>query len=76
MLGLRMLPGYVTRLRSGGTNPLAAPEVVRQGPAVALLDGQNGLGQLVAVHGMRLAVSALRLSALADRLRLLCRLAR
>jgi LDH2 family malate/lactate/ureidoglycolate dehydrogenase len=58
--GLRMLPGYVTRLRSGGTNPLAAPEVVRQGPAVALLDGQNGLGQLVAVHGMRLAMEKAR----------------
>jgi LDH2 family malate/lactate/ureidoglycolate dehydrogenase len=60
--GLRMLPGYVNRLRAGGSNPRADPRVVRQGPAVALLDGENGLGQLVAVRGMRVAIEKARLA--------------
>ncbi len=58
--GLRVLPGYVVRLRAGGCNPLAAPRVVREGPAVALLDGENGLGQLVALRGMEVAIAKAR----------------
>ena len=40
--GVRMLPSYVARLRSGGFSASAAPRVVREGPAVALLDVTNG----------------------------------
>jgi LDH2 family malate/lactate/ureidoglycolate dehydrogenase len=58
--GLRLLPSYVARLRAGGLNPTASPTVVRQGAAVALLDGQNGLGPLVATRAMELAIAKAR----------------
>lgn len=54
--GVRMVPSYVSRLRHGGFNPQADPQVVRQGPAVALMDGQNGLGPLVAARAMAVAI--------------------
>ncbi len=53
--GVRMLPSYVARLRSGGFNSAAEPQVVRDGLAVALMDGQNGLGPLVATRAMAVA---------------------
>src|SRR5438874_5776241 len=55
--GVRMLPGYVARLRAGGFNATAQPHVVREGPAVALLDGENGLGPLVATRAMEVAIA-------------------
>ncbi len=58
--GVRMLPGYVSRLRAGGFNAAAQPHVVREGPAVALLDGENGLGPLVATRAMEVAIAKAR----------------
>src|SRR5262245_29793231 len=58
--GVRMLPGYVSRLRAGGFNATAQPHVVREGPAVALLDGENGLGPLVATRAMEVAIAKAR----------------
>ena len=55
--GVRMLPGYVSRLRVGGFNATAEPRVVREGPAVALMDGENGLGALVATRAMAVAIA-------------------
>jgi LDH2 family malate/lactate/ureidoglycolate dehydrogenase len=60
--GVRMLPGYVARLKAGGFTAAAAPKVVREGPAVALLDGENGLGPLVATRAMRLAMEKARVA--------------
>ena len=54
--GVRMLPSYVSRLHHGGFSPQADPQVVRDGPAVALMDGQNGLGVLVARRAMDVAI--------------------
>jgi L-2-hydroxycarboxylate dehydrogenase (NAD+) len=54
--GVRMVPSYVARLRHGGFNPAADPRIVREGPAVALMDGQNGLGPLVATRAMAVAI--------------------
>jgi LDH2 family malate/lactate/ureidoglycolate dehydrogenase len=58
--GVRMLPGYVSRLRAGGFNAAARPHVVREGLAVALLDGENGLGPLVATRAMEVAIAKAR----------------
>jgi LDH2 family malate/lactate/ureidoglycolate dehydrogenase len=58
--GVRMLPSYVARLRSGGFNAAAEPRVVRDGPAVALMDGDNGLGPLVATQAMAVAMDKAR----------------
>lgn len=54
--GVRMLPSYVARLRSGGFNARAEPQVTRDKGAVALLDGQNALGVIVARRAMAVAV--------------------
>lgn len=48
--------GYVKGLRSGAVNAKAQPRVVRETPAVALLDGDNGLGIVVASRAMQLAI--------------------
>jgi len=58
--GVRMLPGYVARLKAGGFSAGAEPKVVREGPAVALIDGENGLGPLVATRAMEMAVRKAR----------------
>jgi LDH2 family malate/lactate/ureidoglycolate dehydrogenase len=58
--GVRMLPGYVARLKAGGFSAGAEPKVVREGPAVALMDGENGLGALVATRAMLVAMEKAR----------------
>ncbi len=58
--GLRLLPSYVARIKAGGVNAAAEPRVVREGPAVALMDGQNGLGPLVATRAMEVAIAKAR----------------
>lgn len=54
--GLRLLPSYVARLRAGGFTTGATPRVLRDGPAIALLDGENALGPLVATRAMEIAI--------------------
>jgi len=58
--GVRMLPNYVARLKAGGFSATAEPKVVREGPAVALIDGENGLGPLVATRAMSVAIDKAR----------------
>lgn len=45
--GIFRLPQYVRRLKAGGVNPTPNINVDRKGPAVALVDGDNGMGHLV-----------------------------
>lgn len=58
--GVRLLPGYVERLRAGGINPRPRLRVTREGPAVALLDGDHGMGHVVAARAMDLAIEKAR----------------
>ncbi|HEX5501903.1 MAG TPA: Ldh family oxidoreductase [Thermomicrobiales bacterium] len=58
--GVRLLPGYVARLRAGGINPRPRLRVTREGPAVALLDGDHGMGHVVAARAMDLAIEKAR----------------
>ncbi|HET7771274.1 MAG TPA: Ldh family oxidoreductase, partial [Chloroflexota bacterium] len=58
--GVRMLASYVARLKAGGFSASAEPKVIREGPAIALLDGENGLGPLVATRAMRVAMEKAR----------------
>lgn len=51
--GLRQLPRYVERIREGGTNPRPAMAVVRGRDAAFVVDGDNGLGPVVATWTMR-----------------------
>ena len=42
--GVFRLGQYVDRLRNGGSNAMASPQVVRETAATALIDGDDGLG--------------------------------
>jgi len=53
--GLSRLPVYLTCLKNGRINKQPQMDVVKLG-AVASIDGDNGLGQLVAVRGMQAAI--------------------
>jgi len=50
--GVIRLIVYCERLRSGGTNARADIRVVRKAPSLALVDGDNGLGQAVAMTAL------------------------
>jgi LDH2 family malate/lactate/ureidoglycolate dehydrogenase len=54
--GIVRLPIYTRRLLSGAENPRPAIRVEREGPATALVDGDNGLGLVVAAWSMREAI--------------------
>ncbi len=47
---------YYDRIRAGIINPLTRFEVVREAPATAVIDGHNGMGQVIARRAMRLAM--------------------
>lgn len=53
--GVQTLPLHVRTLRSGGTRSPTSPTVVRQTPVTAVLDGQAGIGLVVARRAMELA---------------------
>jgi L-2-hydroxycarboxylate dehydrogenase (NAD+) len=54
--GILRLPGYVRRLREGGYNLRPDIRIVRGTPVSALVDGDNGLGQLVMTEAARIAI--------------------
>jgi len=45
--GVFRLPQYIRRIKAGGINPKAQIAVEKTGPAVAMVDGDNGMGHLV-----------------------------
>src|SRR5436190_5461308 len=49
--GVKLLPGYLRRLKGGGARPQGKPHVIRDGPAWALVDGDSSLGALIGVFG-------------------------
>lgn len=54
--GLIRLPQYVPRIEEGGINLRPAIEVTRDTPVSALVDGDNGLGQVVMTRVVETAV--------------------
>lgn len=54
--GIIRLPQYVRRLRAGGINTHPNIRVVTEKSAMALVDGDNGMGHLVASYAARLAI--------------------
>ncbi|GAB6179140.1 Ldh family oxidoreductase [Desulfotomaculum defluvii] len=55
--GISRLPIYTTRIQNGRINPIANIAVNKTAPAVAVIDGDNGLGQLVGVKAMEVAIN-------------------
>lgn len=54
--GLLRLHDYIALLLKGRIKPDARPVVIHQGPSTVTLDGDNGLGPVVAHHAMQLAI--------------------
>ena len=54
--GVRRLPTYRERLEKGWLDPDALFEIVKESPALALIDAHNGLGSVIGQKAMALAV--------------------
>lgn len=60
--GVRRLPVYYERIKNGWIIPGAEFEVVKESPALALVDGHNGLGSVVSQKAMELAIQKAKIS--------------
>src|SRR5262249_55994045 len=58
--GIFRLPGYVRAPRRGAMNPRASIRVLERGPAMALIDGDQGMGHVVMTYAANLAVELAR----------------
>jgi LDH2 family malate/lactate/ureidoglycolate dehydrogenase len=54
--GVRRVRAYVDRVRARHVDPYAPFDLVKESPALALIDAHNAAGTVVAVKAMRLAV--------------------
>jgi L-2-hydroxycarboxylate dehydrogenase (NAD+) len=52
----RLKPIYVDRINEGIINPVTEIKLVKEGPATAVLDGQNGMGQVISKRAMEMAI--------------------
>jgi LDH2 family malate/lactate/ureidoglycolate dehydrogenase len=62
--GVFRLPGYVRTLQRGHINVRPDIRIIEQGPATALIDGDNGMGHLVMTYAANKAVELARASGL------------
>lgn len=58
--GVLRVPDYVAKLTTGGVNPRGRPAVAKSTAAVAVIDGQNAMGQLAASFAMKEAIARAR----------------
>ncbi len=58
--GIGRLKMYYDRIRIGQQEPVTHPRVVRDSPAVAVIDGQNGMGMVIATQAMNMAIEKAR----------------
>jgi LDH2 family malate/lactate/ureidoglycolate dehydrogenase len=58
--GVKLLTGYIRRIRAGGLRVDARPRIVAEGPAWALVDGGSGLGMVTSTFAMRAAITRAR----------------
>lgn len=58
--GIVRLPFYCRRLIEKGSNPDPQVKIVSQKPSLLLLDGDNGLGQLVSIQAMGMVIERAR----------------
>jgi len=56
----RCKPIYYDRIRAGILNPITNFEIVREGPATAVVDGHNGMGHVIAKRCMSMAIGKAR----------------
>jgi L-2-hydroxycarboxylate dehydrogenase (NAD+) len=56
----RLKPIYYDRIKEGIQEPVSNFEVVREGPATAVVDGHNGMGMVIAKKSMEMAIEKAR----------------
>lgn len=54
--GVETLCTYIPRFEQGGINPQPNIAIVREGPAMAVMDGDAAMGHIVSVKAMNLAI--------------------
>jgi LDH2 family malate/lactate/ureidoglycolate dehydrogenase len=54
--GIVRLPIYVQRLAARATNPRPQVRIIRETPTSAVVDGDNGMGQIVGIRAMEIAI--------------------
>ncbi|MDP2891504.1 MAG: Ldh family oxidoreductase [Bacillota bacterium] len=52
----RFKPIYIDRLKEGIQKPVTQFEIVREGPTTAVVDGHDGMGQVIAKRSMQMAI--------------------
>jgi LDH2 family malate/lactate/ureidoglycolate dehydrogenase len=55
--GVTRVPIYVKRLREGATNPNPDVKIVKESDATLLVDGDDGMGQIVGLEAMKLGIA-------------------
>jgi LDH2 family malate/lactate/ureidoglycolate dehydrogenase/quinol monooxygenase YgiN len=58
--GVLRIPIYVEKIRAGGFRAGQRGTIVRETPGTALLDGEDGLGQVISLHAMDIAIDKAR----------------
>ena len=54
--GVMRLPVYVKRMRAGGIRPGRKGKILKEAASTVLLDGEDGIGQVIAARAMREAI--------------------
>jgi LDH2 family malate/lactate/ureidoglycolate dehydrogenase len=62
--GVKRLPTYLERIRKGWIDLNAPFEIIKESPALAFVDGHNGLGSVVGQKAMALAVQKAKMCGL------------
>jgi L-2-hydroxycarboxylate dehydrogenase (NAD+) len=52
----RFRPIYIDRINAGLQKPITKFEITRDGPTTAVVDGHNGMGQVIAKKAMQMAI--------------------
>jgi LDH2 family malate/lactate/ureidoglycolate dehydrogenase len=60
--GVRRLPTYLERISKGYIQPGSPFEIVKESPALALVDGHNGMGSAIGQKSMELAIQKAKIS--------------
>jgi LDH2 family malate/lactate/ureidoglycolate dehydrogenase len=58
--GIGRLKMYYDRIKKGIQQPVTRFEVLREAPATAVVDGHDGMGQVIAVRAMQMAIDKAR----------------
>ena len=47
---------YLDRIKEGILNPVTNYKIIKEGPTTAVIDGQNGMGQVIAYNAMKMSL--------------------